>query len=96
MNHRHFPHELYLVHHLPTNSYGCVYADGDRGLACFTRAAAASRFAGCMETQQNLIVAVTMADACEIASQTDLSMLVLADSPSALSIHDLGSHKSRS
>ncbi len=90
MSRRHFPRELYLVHHLPTNSFGCVYLDAVRGLACFTRSAAAHRFAGRMETRGNLIVTVSVADACEIADQAGLGILVLADSPISPAIHSVG------
>jgi hypothetical protein len=93
---RHFPHTVYLVLHLPTNSYGSAYAEEMRGLACFTRPAAARRFAGRMETRHNLIVEETMADACEIASQARLPVLILADEMDAPLLHHLSVRKSRS
>jgi hypothetical protein len=95
LSHRHFPHELYLVHHLPTNSYGCAFVEETRGLACFTRPAAARHFAARMETRNHLIIAVTMADACEIAALAQLNSLVLADSPTSPVIHSMEDHKSR-
>jgi hypothetical protein len=44
-----------------------------------------------METHENLIISVTMADACEIAEQARLAALILADSPSSPTVHALGS-----
>ena len=86
---RHFPHTLYLVHHLPTNSFGCADAHGVRGLACFTHPTGARRFARRMETRRNLIVEVCMADACEVAAGTRLAALILADDADAPLIHHL-------
>ena len=96
MTSRHFPHTLYLVHHLPTNSYGCAYADSARGLVCFAQAGNARRFARQMETRRNLIIEMTMADACEVADQSDLTALVLADDEDAPVVHRLREEKSRS
>ena len=92
----HFPHTLYLVHHLPTNSFGCASVDGSRGLACFARADGARRFARHMETRLNLIIDMTMADACEVAAQAELSALVLADDAEAPVVHHLRGEISRS
>ena len=96
MTSRHFPHPLYLVHHLPTNSYGCAYADSVRGLACFADARRAHRFARHMETRHNLIIEMAMADACEVAAQSDLTALVLADDEAAPVVHRLREEPSRS
>ena len=95
MTHRHFPHTLHLVHHLPTNSYGCVYAEQARCLACFAQAGSARRFARRMETRRNLIVEMTLADACEVAEQARLTALVLADDEEHPLIHRLPVRKSR-
>ena len=94
MSARHFPHLLYLVHHLPTNSYGCACVGGMRGLACFARPAGAKHFARQMETRRNLIIEMRMADACEVAAQADLGALVLADDAEAPLIHHLYGEKS--
>ena len=76
-----FPLSLYLVLHLPTNSYGCVHVGGLRGLACFSTPQTALEFAARMSTQNNLVVEMTMADACEVAagSLPRVPALVLAD-----------------
>ena len=96
LTNHHFPHTLYLVHHLPTNSYGCVYAESVRGLACFTQADGARRFARRMETRRNLIVEMSMADACEAAAQARVPALVLADDEDAPIVYPLLGKKSLS
>jgi hypothetical protein len=90
-----FSHQLYLVHHLPTNSYGSVFIDSQRGLACFKKASSAKAFAQEMETRQNLIIQIPMADACEVAAGADLEALVLVDAPHFPLVHSLYGHKSR-
>ena len=94
MSFRHFPHVVYLIHHLPTNSYGCASVGGTCGLACFARTAGAHRFARQMETRRNLIVEMRMADVCEVAAQVHLSALILADDENAPLIHRLHEEKS--
>lgn len=91
----HFPQTIYLVHHLPTNSYGSAYVEETRALACFVRPASARRFAQQMETHNNLIVEVSLADACEIAAQVGLTALALADTSQAAALYHFPRRKSR-
>jgi|GEM_PF-4199942 hypothetical protein len=77
-----FPVSFYVVHHLPTNSYGSAVVGRTRGLACFTTPQYAMLFAATMETTGNLIVEIFMEDAAEIASSSTprSGALILADS----------------
>jgi hypothetical protein len=76
-----FPVSFYVVHHLPTNSYGSVIVGRTRGLACFTKPEFALTFSATMETRDNLVVEIYMEDASEIASASTprSGALILAD-----------------
>jgi hypothetical protein len=80
--HARFPVSFYVVHHLPTNSYGSAVVGRTRGLACFTRPDYAMAFSASMETRENLIVEIYMEDAVDIASASTprSGALILADS----------------
>jgi hypothetical protein len=79
--HARFPVSFYVVHHLPTNSYGSAVVGRTRGLACFTRPEFALEFAATMETRENLVVEIFMEDAADIASASTprSGALILAD-----------------
>jgi hypothetical protein len=77
-----FPVAFYVVHHLPSNSYGSAVVGRTRGLACFTKPEFALAFAKTMETENNLIVEIFLEDASAIASASTprSGALILADS----------------
>jgi hypothetical protein len=86
-----FPVAFYVVHHLPTNSYGSAIVGRIRGLACFTKPEFALAFSATMETHNNLVVEIYLEDAAEIASSSTprSGALIMADSLDAPIVYRL-------
>ena len=72
-----FPDEVYVVCHAPTSRYGCFCHEGVHGLACFSTAPDAERFARWIELSGLYIVPMAFDAAREVAKDRPMPVVSL-------------------
>jgi hypothetical protein len=84
-----FPDEVFVLHHPSTGRYGCFCYEGVHGLACFSDASGAFRFAEWIDLAGMAAVALSFDEAREVAKARPLPVvsLMLLDSLSNPKIH---------
>lgn len=84
-----FPDNLYVLHHPSTGRYGCFCHDGIHGLACFSDANGAFRFAEWIDLSGMAAVELSFDEAREVAKARPLPVvsLMLLDSLREPRIH---------
>lgn len=84
-----FPENLYVLHHPSSNRYGCYQHDGIHGLACFSTAEGAIRFAEWIDLSGMATRELTFDEAREVAKDRPLPVvsLMLLDSIQSPKIH---------
>lgn len=84
-----FPDVLHVLHHAPSGKYGCYCHDGVHGVACFTTANGAFRFAEHISLTGIAAIEVSFDEAREIAKDRPMPVvaLMLLDSLESPAIH---------
>lgn len=72
-----FPDNLYILHHAPSNRYGCFYHQGVHGLACFSTEAGAFRFAELIELSGMQTEEVSFDEARQVAKDRPMPVVSL-------------------
>lgn len=72
-----FPERVFVLHHAPTNRYGCFCHEGVHGLACFTDEAGATRFGEWIDLAGMITVDLSFDEAREVAKDRPLPVVSL-------------------
>jgi hypothetical protein len=84
-----FPDDLFVLHHAPTNRYGCYNHQGTHGLACFSSQGSAFRFGEYIDLDGLTIMSLTFDEAREVAKERPMPVvsMMLLDNMSDPIIH---------